>query len=323
MSRNSRTFFLNRDTTFQAPSGQSIPYNEVRMPFGTPQAFNNCEICLTKATLYYSWFNVTSIIGNTSFTYSIPISITNSSLRTTYTVTLSDGLYGEEDIEKALHADMKTRGFYFKPVAEGSTLPDIYPIRIQADPVFYRTKITTLPIFPPPDPTGSDITMPDYYWVADKTSTVLYHPQLVIPSSTFGAEAVAGGNSNRNSSISRMLGFAPGSYPLTETISPSQVTLGTFSPVMTLQNLLMFNCNLANEPSMTLYNQCLSQFIPSGSSGVQLEFADPTPTWHQISDGMISYISVFVTDEHNLPYVMNDPIMCVTVQVRERERNRN
>lgn len=311
-----RSFLINRDTTRQQFSG--IPNNEVRLAFATPQSFKDCEIALVKASVYKSWFNITEALGNNTFSYRIPDDPVNPGIFIEVNMTLPDGIYEIQDINAALHADMKSRGYYFQ--ADGGTvaLPDVYPIELVADPVRYRVSIKTLPLSPAPDDPASIPPSAVYKWTADPTTTIPFHPGIIIASSIFGSGANAGGSNNFHSSMGRVLGFSPGTYPPNSTDDPFQITtVGDYSPEVTLQNNLLFQCNLANEIANNTYAQCLSQYVPRGLSGQLLEFEDQNPTYHKMNNGLVPYISVWITDEHNIPMVIQDPIMCVTISIRE------
>jgi hypothetical protein len=312
----SRVFTLNRDTTRRQFSG--IPNNEVRLAFATPQSFKDCEVALVKASIYKSWFNITEAIGNNTFSYKIPDNAAVPSSYIEVFMTLPDGIYSIPDINASLHADMKSRGYYFQADSGTIPLPDIYPIEIVADPITYRVSIKTLPLFPAPDDPTQVPPTSHYVWTADPVTTVPYHAGIIISSSIFGSGANAGGFDIFHSSMGRVLGFSPGTYPPNATDDDTQVTsTGTFIPEITLQNQILFQCNLANEISNNSYAQLLSQYIPTGSSGEPLEFQDQNLSYHQMNDGLVPYISVVVTDEHNIPLIVQDPVMSVTVHVRE------
>lgn len=288
--------------------------NRVRLSFGSAQSFTNCEISLTKSNLYNSWYNVSALLGNNKISYIMPI----TAGPVTVNLTLPDGTYQIADINKFIQADLASRKYFFKPVSPGgaANAVPIYPINIVADPVTYRVSIQVLPLSPPPNPTyqtGGD--PPDYSWALLSTESSTLVPQVIIPN--VSAQANAGGNSNMQSSMSRVLGFDPGTYPSTNDGSILSVT-GTYTPTVTLQNLIMFQCNLANDPNMVNYSNVIGQFIPKGSSGDLMEFEDQNPSWHPVSDTMFNYIEVWITDEHNLPIQVLDPIMTVSCQVRQR-----
>jgi hypothetical protein len=90
-----------------SPQNNQFKYNfisgNLKVPEGT-------EIGISQITIPYSWYNVTSQLGNNTFQYYIPNS---SNVQTAYNVTLPNGFYGISDINNALQSTMKTNGHYW------------------------------------------------------------------------------------------------------------------------------------------------------------------------------------------------------------------
>lgn len=289
-----------------------MPLSHVMLYFGSPQSFNNCEISLTKATLYYSWYNISAKLGNNQISYQIPNGdpIVN--------LTLPDGVYQITDINDFIHADMQRRLYYFKPKSPGgpSSVHPVYPINVVSDPITYRVTLQFLPLYPPPNPTyQSGTDDPDYVWALKESEVSTSTPQVTIPN--VSPVANAGGSSNTQSSMSRVLGFAPGVYPTPNDGSILNVT-GTFTPTITLQNLIMFSCNVANDTTMVNYAQVIGQYIPLGKSGELMLFEDQNPSWHPVNDNLYNYLEVWVHDEHLYPIEVLDPVFTVSCQIRQR-----
>jgi len=305
-----RTFFLTRDTTNQAVPG-GLPNNEVRIKFAMDQAFYNCEVSLNKAYLYYSWYNVTSKLGNTNFSISIPTDNLNPPTRVAYSITLPDGIYEYTDINKYLENFLHSNGFYFENSTTGEI---IYPVQIFLDTIQYKISIKTYALNGTGLPNGGT----GWTWAGSPLPSIAYHPMFTIPTPS-NPDAAAGGNNPQYTSISRMLGIPPGSYPPnTYNTTPIYTVASTYAPQITIQNMILFNCNLANDINSGQYSHCIGQFKPEGSSGQLLTFMDQQPTWHPITDGMYPYIDVTIVDDHNQPYVIQDPIFGVVLQVRQR-----
>ena len=70
--------------------------------------FRDMEIALINASLYYSWFNISSELSNRTFSYQYTVGTTT----TTRTITLDEGLYEISDINKALQFDFIAAGLY-------------------------------------------------------------------------------------------------------------------------------------------------------------------------------------------------------------------
>jgi len=68
------------------------------------------QICVSQIQMPYSWFNVSSRIGNNILYYYIPNS---SNVQVQYQVTLTDGFYDITALNNALQSTMKTNGHYW------------------------------------------------------------------------------------------------------------------------------------------------------------------------------------------------------------------
>ena len=91
----------------------STQFNNVyqyNFPSGSFTIPEGSEMSINQVTIPYSWRNVSSALGNNTFSYYLPNS---SNVQTAYTVTLADGFYTITDIQSALQATMKTNGHYW------------------------------------------------------------------------------------------------------------------------------------------------------------------------------------------------------------------
>lgn len=230
---------------------------------------------------------------------------------------LPDGLYEITDINKFIHQDMHNRLYYFKPrgPAGPANATPLYPINVVADPITYRVGLSFLPLYPTPNPTVQDTDVTDYVWALKPSETSTNTPQVIIANQ--GANVNAGGASNTQSSMSRVLGIAPGTYPIPNNGTILSVT-GTFTPTISLQNLIMFSCNVANDPNMVNYAQVIGQYIPTGNSGELMLFEDQNPSWHPVTDNSSTFIDIWIHDEHLYPIDVLDPVMTVSCQIRQR-----
>lgn len=82
--------------------------NVFKYDFRNSVDLRNKEIALSSITLYYSWFNITSDIGNNTFTYTWRVNTTE----TPYTITLPDGLYTPSDINAYMQKTFIANGHY-------------------------------------------------------------------------------------------------------------------------------------------------------------------------------------------------------------------
>lgn len=87
-----RTIVLNQSNVVQDGNNNALVYK-----FPNSITFRNSEIAVSQMTMYYSWFNITSRLGNNKFTFNW-INTAGTNNYTTYTITIPDGLYEIADI---------------------------------------------------------------------------------------------------------------------------------------------------------------------------------------------------------------------------------
>lgn len=91
-----RTIVLNQTNLVQDGKNNTLIYR-----FPNSVTFSNSEIAIAQITMYYSWFNVTSVYRNNTFTFNW-VNANNTNNYTTYTVRIPDGLYEIKDINAFL-----------------------------------------------------------------------------------------------------------------------------------------------------------------------------------------------------------------------------
>jgi hypothetical protein len=87
-----RTIVMNQNNLVNDGNNNTLVYK-----FPNSITFENNEIAVSQITMYYSWFNITSRIGNNRFTFNW-VNAAGTNNYTTYTITIPDGLYEISDI---------------------------------------------------------------------------------------------------------------------------------------------------------------------------------------------------------------------------------
>jgi len=90
-----------------SPQNNQFKFNFIGGNLKVPEG---AEICVSQITIPYSWYNVSSQLGNNIITYYIANS---SNVQTAYTVTLSNGFYDVPALNTALQARMRALGHYW------------------------------------------------------------------------------------------------------------------------------------------------------------------------------------------------------------------
>jgi hypothetical protein len=118
-------------------------YNFIGGSFDVPEG---AELSISQITIPYSWFNITSALGNNTFSYIMP----TGTVDTTVTVTLVDGFYTIADLNIALNASLKANRYYFYSQSNTTTvgfsnIPSsqiVYPIQFGTNPTNYANTVT-------------------------------------------------------------------------------------------------------------------------------------------------------------------------------------
>jgi hypothetical protein len=85
----------------------SFKYNFINGGLDIPEG---SEINLSQITIPYSWYNVSSQLGNNTIVYNIPNS---SNAQVAYTITLPNGFFTLQDLNNSFQAGMKANGHYW------------------------------------------------------------------------------------------------------------------------------------------------------------------------------------------------------------------
>lgn len=235
---NSRNVIGNNNNTFQ--------YNFLNGSYTVPEG---ALMSISQITLPYSWFNISAVLGNNTFSYTVP---TTASSTLTVTVTLADGFYQLSDLNNALSASLRTNGFYFynstAPIAVGvANIPSsqiIYPIQFVQDTVNYTNSIVLQYI-----PTSASNCAIQFGTGWNWAYAIIfggsnYPTNAVLPSVTIPQQN--GQNITASTyGIGNILGFTNGTYPpitiyqgLLSSLSSNTPSLALSSPVIIYGNTL-------------------------------------------------------------------------------------
>lgn len=168
--------------------------------FGRNVDFNNMDIALGSASLFYSWRNITAAKNNHQFQIIHPTSTTDEVL----TITIADGGYEIADINNYLRWYLITNGYY---IYNNTTGEQTVYCELRVNASTYSVEFVSYPM-PTSLPTGytagSAITFP---------ATTLA-PQLTVLDNNFGT----------------LIGYEAGDFPATQ-----QIVLTTTSSTQTPQ----------------------------------------------------------------------------------------
>jgi len=245
-------------------------------------------IALASINVLYSWYNITSLLGNNRFSYHIK----NNDVG--YEVLIPDGFYSISDLNAILQFTLLANGHYLVQTT-GTTTINWYPLAISTNSTYYSIQLTCNPIAVTL-PTG--FTNPGGKFYNTITFTVPTTPQFVIS----------------NTEFQQIIGVNAGTYP---PVSQTTIynTLSTFTPqVSPVQNIIV-RCNLCNNtfanPSDILYT-----FTPQNVDfGSNIFIQNPTLSMIDIKAGNFQSIDIELVDQNYNKIVMKDTNVCIQLVI--------
>lgn len=334
-SGNGPVFIAQQLNLLNASQTNGYP-NQISVQFVNQQNFNDCEVALVKLSLYYSWANVKASYGNDSFGYILPGYTPNGfgtlGVQTSTTCTpgtelpftvgpsstpkLADGYYQIADLNALMQQVMYTNGHY---LYNTTTSTNTYFLQFVVNTALYGVTVVSTPL--PAHANAVGTTSPFTYlynYVNDQQSsptqeftlgagTASANMSLVVPATLYPAGAA---NNGLNSSVSKLLGIAPGTYTNTNS---------TFPPQLTMVNNFVVNCNLVNTFSFNSFSSYLYSDSAQGANyGGQILFSPPVLTWQPVADGAYNNITLSLVDGLNNPLQIQDPQWSAVVWIRKR-----
>ena len=244
-------------------------------------------IALASINVLYSWYNITSLLGNNLFSYSIR--------GRTYPVLIPDGFYSISDLNAILQFTLVENGHYLvQSVGTGSI--NWYPLAISTNSTYYSIQLTCNPIA---------VTLPIGF---TNPANVFYNTiSFTAPTTPL---FIIGDNAFQS-----IIGINAGKYP---SVSQATIynTLSTVCPqVSPVQNIIV-RCNLCNNtfanPSDILYT-----FTPQNVEfGSNIFIQNPTLSMIDIKAGNFQSITIELVDQNYNKIRMNDTNVCIQLVIQ-------
>jgi hypothetical protein len=295
-------FVLVLNQTNLVNDGQN---NKLVYRFPNSIELKNKFIAVSSISMFYSWFNITQVDGNNTFTYTW----TSGGVTTTYTVTIPDGLWEIRDINSYLQFVAIQNGTYWID----SVGDNVYPFEILVNPNRYSIQINTY-LVPSALPVGASV--PDNFagW-----PTIPQNPVITIPplfNIIVGYSAGFATNANLNNA------YVPPSPPTALTNYVSKLPNGTLSYLSNLapqvqpnNNVLLSLSNINNpytQPSSIIYS-----LNPRVNIGEQIYEFPPNFMWNRLIDGTYSELRLSLLGTNLRPLTINDPNMTILLTIKD------
>ena len=290
-----RAIVLN--STNIVPDGQN---NKLVYKFPNSVQFKDNYITFASASMYYSWFNITTALQNNTFSYNW---IDGAGIATTYTIVIPDGLYEVSTLNKLLQFNMIQNGHYLVNAAGDY----VYYAEFLVNPARYAVEINTF-LFPTALPVG---------WT--NPAAVPFPPQSFNPIITLPAKInavlgfVAGFATNQNLNNAYV---PPVSPYVSKLVNGTLSYISTVAPNLQPNSSLLFSLsNIDNayaQPSSILYT-----LTPNVAVGEIINEKPPNFLWTKLINGTYNELRLTILGTDLSPITINDPSITIVLAIRE------
>jgi len=291
-----RTLILNNSNLVQDGQNNKLIYR-----FPNSVQFKDNYIALSSASVYYSWFNISSSKNNNVFTYNW---LDGAGASTTYTITIPDGLYEVSTLNKLLQFSFIQNGHYL--VDENGL--NVYYAEFLVNPSRYAVEITTY-LFPTALPTG---------WT--NPATVPFPPQSFNPIITIPSQLnqilgyVAGFATDQNLNNA----FVPPTSNFVSKLANGTISyLSTSAPNIQPNSSLLFSIsNIDNayaQPSSIIYT-----LVPTVAPGEIINERPANFIWNKLLNGTYNELRMVILGTDLAPIQINDPSMTIVLVIKDK-----
>ena len=291
-----RTIIMN--TTNVVNDGQN---NKLVYKFPNSVLFKDTYIALSSAQMYYSWFNISSNLGNNFFYYAWKDALGNVA---NYIVNIPDGLYEISTLNQLLQFEFISNGHYLV----NSVGDNVYYAEFIVNPSRYAVQINTY-LFPTSLPAG--FTNPAAVPFPPQT----YNPVINFPAKIneiFGFIVNFSTDFNNNNTFVAPVSSTYVSKTAGGTISYISTTAPNVQPnsnvILTLSNI----DNRYASPTGACYT-----IIPSVGFGEVINEKPPEFIWNKLIAGTYNQITLSLIGTDLQPIIIGDPNMTFIFAIKD------
>ena len=273
--------------------------NKMVYKFPNSVQFKNNQIAVSSISMYYSWFNISSSLGNNTFSYTWTVGTTT----TTYNIVIPDGLYEISTLNAYLQYCMINNGTY---LISGTNY--VYYAEFILNPTRYAVQINTYLV---PTSLPSGYTAPSNF-VGYPTQS--FNPIITIPSAfnvIVGYSAGFATNNNVNNSYS-----PPTSNYVSKTSNGTLSYISTQAPnVQPNSSIYISISNINNQysvPSSIIY-----ALTPTVAVGELIAERPPNFMWNSLIDGTYNELRLTFLGTDLTPIKLNDPQITIMLTIKE------
>lgn len=311
-----RSIVLNSNNLVPDGENNKLVYN-----FPNSVLFKNTYVALQSASLYYSWFNISSALGNNTYEFTFPNS---SGVMTTRTVVMPDGIYEVKDIDAYFQFYCLQNGYFWTTV----TGEQVFFLKFEVNISKYAIQVCCYS--PPFSGAGGN---PNGYTPASGTALSATR-QTLTPSfpnaftQTIGFPTVnqllgigiAGGTWSGFNYANAGTATSSGLYnlvPFSWNATTGVVAYSSNnSPQVNPNGSIYISCSNINNPyaipSTTIY-----AITPTGTAGSAIIEKPPNYCWNRFIDGTYNRIAVTFLGLDGRPIKIQDPQMTILLAIKD------
>jgi hypothetical protein len=277
------TIILTQDNLVNLNDGN----NQLVFRFPNSVRLSNHAIAVSSITMYYSWFNITSAFQNNTFQYTW---VDTTGTINTYDVIIPDGVYDISTINSYFQSVMVDNGTY----AINTSGEYVYYLEMVVNASQYKIQINSYQV-PATFPLG---------WTTPPAGYFLSNPQIFIPSN-----------------FNTIVGYVPNfTFPATTLPQGNISALSSVAPQVNPNPTLFLTCSGIQNP-YTIPSSILYSISPNANVGEQINFIPPQLVFNKLLEGTYDRLVFAWLGTNNLPIIINDPAMTITLEIRNTKQD--
>ena len=279
--------------------------NKLVYKFPNSVVFKDKYIAVSSISMYYSWFNITALYGNNTFTFTW----TAAAVTTTYTIIIPDGLWDISTINNYIQYFCITNGLYW--TISGT---NYYPYELLVNANRYAIQLNTY-LIPTALPTSATVPSNFPGWPTTTFNTVVTFPanfNIIVGYTAGFASANNVGNATTFGSSSKATNYAA-----KDSVGTISYLSNTAPQVQPYSNILFSLSNINNpytQPSSIIYS--LNSNVGVGEL---ISEKPPNFMWNRLIDGTYNELRLTFLGPDLTPLIINDPNMTILLTVRDKD----
>jgi len=315
-----RTIILNKSNLVDNDKNNVLEYN-----FPSSVQFKDTYIAVKQISMYYSWFNISSSLGNNTFQYTW---YSGSGTETNYTILIPDGLYEIADLNTFFQAKMIANGHY---VVDTANEKNIFFMEFVVNTTRYSVQINTyqFPYTSSSAVTSAGFSAPSNFNSGDSgaypsSSAHYFNPKITMSA---GFSDLVGYSSTFSTDLNINGAFTPPSTnayiskdSTTQTISylsHDSSTLKTKAPDVQPNSSILLNLSNIDNPYSSP-NGLLYSVAPNVGFGQLISDKTPELAFHKLIPGAYNQLRLQFLATDLTEIEIQDPNIVVMLVLKER-----